>query len=246
MKVPPDPPNEQARLRALRNMHVLDTMPEQVYDDLTQLAAYVCETPIALVSLVDENRQWFKSRVGLEVEETTRDESFCAHAVASGEMLLVQDSLADERFADNPLVLSDPNVRFYAGTPLITGEGHALGTVCVIDHIPRDLLPEQIEMLRAIGRQVVTHLELRIAKRAAEQAGGPTSQFMAHVSQSMRESLKSVIGFTDVMLSKTEAETSPLDSAQIESVRGKCEHLLTLVDMVKEQSQLESDSSTLD
>ncbi|HEY9873081.1 MAG TPA: PAS domain S-box protein, partial [Candidatus Obscuribacterales bacterium] len=169
MKEAPLPENEQARLASLYEYKILDTEPEQSFDELTRLAAYICGTPIALVSLVDANRQWFKSKVGLNALETPRSVAFCTHALLEPQqVLIVPDSHADERFADNPLVTSDPNVRFYAGVPLTTADGNSLGTLCVIDHVPRDLKPEQVEALRDLGRQVLRQMELR--RNLAEMA----------------------------------------------------------------------------
>ena len=155
------PVNEAARLDALRRYDILDTAPEQAFDDLTRLAADICGTPIAVISLSDRDRQWFKSKVGLKVTEVPRDIAICAHAILQSGLFIVRDTLADDRFSTNPLATSDPWFRFYAGAPLVTPEGYVLGTLCVIDHVPRDLSAEQQDALRVLSRQVVSQLELR-------------------------------------------------------------------------------------
>ena len=155
------PKNEIQRLNVLWEYDVLDTVPERVFDDLTELAAKICEAPIALISLIDEKRQWFKSKVGISVKETSRDISFCAHAIKSENLFIVPDATKDKRFANNPLVTSEPKIRFYAGAPLITPDGHALGTLCIIDKVPRELRPEQKQALTILARHVMTQLELR-------------------------------------------------------------------------------------
>ncbi|MEM7772258.1 MAG: GAF domain-containing protein [Cyanobacteria bacterium P01_A01_bin.37] len=153
--------DESLRLQALCQYQILDTDPENGFDDLTNLAANLCHAPIALVSLVDANRQWFKSRVGLDTTETPRNIAFCSYAILQSDILIVPDTLEDERFATNPLVVGAPFIRFYAGVPLITAEGHALGTLCVIDVVPRTLMPKQVQALQALSRQVLAQLELR-------------------------------------------------------------------------------------
>jgi GAF domain-containing protein len=158
---PPTPKHEAHRLNILWEYEVLDTVPEEVFDELADLAAQICEAPIALISLVDEDRQWFKAKVGTTLQETSRDISFCAHAILNADVLIVPDATKDPRFKRNPLVTTRPKIRFYAGAPLITPDGHALGTLCVMDKKPRQLRRSQKEALRVLARHVMTQLELR-------------------------------------------------------------------------------------
>ena len=153
--------DETERLEALRRYEILDSQAEREFDDITLLAAHACETPIALISLVDENRQWFKSTIGMSESESSRDDAICAHGILQRDLFEVQDVLADERFAGNSLANRDPKIRFYAGAPLVTPDGHAIGMLCVKDTIPRQLSPTQKTALQALGRQVISQLELR-------------------------------------------------------------------------------------
>ena len=227
----PPPANETARLAALERYGVLDTVAEKSFDDLVALASYICGTPISLLSLIDADRQWFKARHGLDTSETPRSLAFCAHAIRQPEIpLVVNNALEDERFHDNPLVAGEPNIRFYAGAPLVAPDGFALGTLCVIDTQPRTLTAEQLDALRALSRQAIAQLELRRqtialelrldelnaaqeelhrAKRVAEAATAAKSQFVANMSHEIRTPLNAVIGYAQLLTSDAEANALP-------------------------------------
>jgi CheY-like chemotaxis protein len=158
------PAEESARLASLDSYQIMDTLPEQAYDDITRLASFICKTPIALISLIDDKRQWFKSRVGIDVTSTERELAFCTHAILNPtDVMVVPDATRDPRFANNPLVTGEPQVRFYAGAPLLTEDGSALGTLCVVDDRPRDLDEESRHALASLSRQVVQLLKMRRA-----------------------------------------------------------------------------------
>ncbi|MFP9114096.1 GAF domain-containing protein [Flavobacterium sp. RHBU_3] len=158
---------DDKRIKELRKYGILDTLPEQAYDDMTRLAAIICNAPIAIISLVDKDRQWFKSIKGLDAEETHRQHSFCSHAIVTPDQpFIVEDSRLDDRFKDNPLVTGAPNIVFYAGIPLKSENGYGLGSFCIIDTVPRHLSDEQIEALQILARQVMLLLEMR--KKTAE------------------------------------------------------------------------------
>lgn len=157
----PMPTVEAARVAALNRYAILDSEPEEAFDDLVLLTAYVCKTPMALLSLVDDHRQWFKSAVGVQIKETPREISVCAHAIQQRELFIVPDMREDARFRDNPLVTSEPRIRFYAGTPLVNEDGFALGTLCVLDREPRELDDDQKDALKALGRLALRQMELR-------------------------------------------------------------------------------------
>jgi PAS domain S-box-containing protein len=159
--LPPIPSNEASRIAALRAYDILDTAEEEIFDSITRAAAAVCSTPMASLSFVDKDRQWFKSRVGISAKESSRDASFCAHAINGHELFVVEDASKDARFRDNPLVLGDPNLRFYAGMPLVTAGGLALGALCVLDTVPRRLTAEQARTLNALADSATRLLNLR-------------------------------------------------------------------------------------
>ena len=161
MKIPPLPLNESERLKALESYSVMDTLPEKEYDSITQLASYICGTPIALVSLLDKERQWFKSNVGLGATETPKEFSFCQYAIMDNEVYEVPNALENEIFVNNPLVTGNPNIRFYAGAPLQDADGFNLGSLCVIDTVPKILTDEQKNALKLLAQQVVLLLDLR-------------------------------------------------------------------------------------
>jgi hypothetical protein len=195
------PENEAVRLAALYQYAILDTEPEQRLDDITRLAAQICGTPIALVSLVDANRQWFKSKVGLSVEETEREIAFCSHTILLNQgLLIVPNALADERFATNPLVISTPNIRFYAGAPLVTPEGLSIGSLCVIDYVARNLNSEQIVALQVLSRNVISLLEL---KRKSTALTASTSEYQRSQAALKKASAENLM-LTQVVASVSE------------------------------------------
>lgn len=244
----PVPPDETARLAALHDYGVLDSLPEQSFDDLTALAAYICGTSIALISLLDSDRQWFKSHHGLDATETPRSQAFCSHAIIKPEeVMVVPNALEDERFADNPLVTEASHVRFYAGAPLVNEAGHALGTLCVIDREPRELTDAQKVALEALGRQVVAQLELLKRTRLLQQQAAITQQKTEELEvtvQQLQQAQTSLIS-TEKMstlgyLVKGIAHeiNNPVSfiSGNLRHLNGYTDDLLTLLDLYQKQT----------
>ncbi|GAA4313717.1 hypothetical protein GCM10023183_33570 [Nibribacter koreensis] len=204
------PPQEQQRLQALDRYDLLDTSSEEELDQLTELAALVCGTPIAVISLVASDRQWFKSKVGLTLTETPIASSFCQHVVQAPRLLEVADASKDVRFADNPLVVGGANLRFYAGAPLITPQGHVLGTLCVIDIVPRILTHDQRMGLEVLARQVMKHFELRrnkIARQEEEAQLHQVQQSLLALQQQVKKSFQSPLEQAMLVLDHPNCQT---------------------------------------
>ncbi len=217
---PSMPANEQQRLEKLFSYAVLDTACELAFDDIVLLASMICEVPISAISLIDKDRQWFKAKVGLGATQTSRDISFCGHAIHQTDLMTVPDATSDIRFCDNPLVTGDPSIRFYAGSPLITPDGLHLGTLCVIDRIPRQLSASQNAALEALSRQVVNLLELRLKQSRLEQMNTQKNEFFAHVSHDLRSPIAALESLAELL----QSEAAELDAAGVaEYARDLCQ-----------------------
>lgn len=210
--IPPRPADEASRLHTLQSYHILDTPAEPVFDEIASLAARLLDTPMALVTLVDEDRQWFKANVGLRDSQSDRDDSFCAHALGKPDLMVIPDAALDDRFRDNPFVVADPHIRFYAGAPLVAPDGQGLGALCVLDRVPRTLTEDQATTLRVLGRQVMAQLELhRLLRHAREDVSHMhevtrlKNEFVATVSHELRTPLTSLQGSLQLLLSDDEA-----------------------------------------
>jgi len=213
MSIAPIHPREEERLKALNKIGILDSSPEVSYDEISKLAAEICGVPICLVSLISEDRQWFKSAVGIEVTETPRDIAFCSHCIVSNELLMeVSDTLEDERFKDNPLVTGEPHIRFYAGAPLITSDGLPLGSLCVVDTQQRTLDSFQRNALVVLSKQVTRQLEMRTINQSLEVAKANSDEMNEHlqkmvrvISHDLRSPFHGVMGLLDVLIKGNES-----------------------------------------
>jgi signal transduction histidine kinase len=237
MKVASIPEDEKDRLAALKKYQILDTLPEMDFDDFTKLASHICGTPIALISLVDESRQWFKSAVGLDATETPKNIAFCSHAILQDDVFVVTDSFKDDRFHDNPLAVNAPYVRSYAGAPLNTPSGHKIGTLCVIDNGPRDFNEQQKEALKALARQVVNQMELRLAIKDAQSSSKSKALFLATMSHEIRTPLNGILGCANLLVDNIE---EPKNKELAQTITDCGDALLTIVNDILDFTKLES------
>ncbi|AGL21583.1 GAF domain-containing sensor histidine kinase [Actinoplanes sp. N902-109] len=250
MRAPP-PENEAGRLAALHEARVLDTLPEEDFDDIALLASEICGTPIGLVTLIAEDRQWFKAKVGLDLDGAHRDVAFCSYVVHGHDLLEVPDTQVDPRFHDNPLVTGDDNFRFYAGAPVILDGTHAVGTVCVIDNEPRELTTAQRRALRSLARHASVQLELRkYARHAGEiadrmrQLDRMKDSFLASVSHELRTPLASIRGYLEMLLEdELDADTS---QRFLLVMQRNSDRLLRLIDDLLTVARLHDDGLDLD
>lgn len=240
----PIPSNEKERIAALKRYNILDTLSEEEFDHVTHLVAYICEVPIAHISFVDENRQWFKSIIGLDIVEVPREISFCQYTIMGSELVEVSDTLQNDLFRNDPNVVDGLKVRFYAGIPLTTPEGYTIGTVCAIDYTPKKLNDDQKKALSILAKHIITQLELRVKnieldkqRKIAEMAVYAKDSFLANMSHEIRTPLNAIMGFTDLLVQ------SNLDTVQhdyINNVQIAGENLLLIINDILDLSKIES------
>ena len=241
----PVPQNEADRLNALEEYNILDTLPEAEFDDITRIASQICGTSISLVTLIDHNRQWFKSHHGLELKETPRNVSFCAHAInIPNEPFIIPDAAKDKRFASNPLVTGDPHISFYAGIPLVNPQGYALGTLCVIDPKAKKLTEEQIQTLQSLGRQIVSLLELKRnviqlhhKQKELESAYSDLEKFSYIASHDLKSPLNNIISLAALVTDLYKDALDTDGNEYLNYITDSAQQLTRLVDGIMEYSK---------
>ncbi|MEM7622877.1 MAG: GAF domain-containing protein [Planctomycetota bacterium] len=248
----PIPEREADRLEALLCCNILDTDTEPEFDDIAALAVRLTGRPMAIVSLMDKDRQWFKSSVGFGVSETPRDQAFCGYVVYSNEPLIVENALADPRFADNPLVTGEPHLRSYAGVPLIMPNGTSVGTLCVLDTKPGACSRTMFDDLVALGRQATSQLHLRYrlgeldaANRRIMRESETKTRFLANVSHEIRTPMTAILGYTDLLDASTEAGREILNDPDwlqhaVDSIRVNAGHLMTVIDDIHDGAKIDA------
>ncbi|TQF71191.1 hybrid sensor histidine kinase/response regulator [Pseudoalteromonas luteoviolacea] len=235
------PSDESERLKSLLDYDVLDTEAEHCFDELTQLASQICEAPIALVSLLDSHRQWFKSKVGLDATETPREFALCGHAILQDEVFEVCDASADVRFFDNPLVTGGPKIRFYAGTPLRTFSGQAIGTLCVINTKPMKLSALQRDTLTILGRQVIAQLELRKRIKDMSKANEAKDEFLSNISHELRTPLNAIVGFSELLMQpESQVALNEPQKSHIKNIDFGSKQLLAIVNSVLDLEKIDA------
>lgn len=255
MQTPSMPSNEPDRLQALQFLEILDSAAETCFDRVTELASMLLEVPICAISLIDADRQWFKSIQGLDVAETSRDVSFCGHAILDCETLVVEDALADDRFADNPLVAGDPEIRFYAGHPISTEDGHRVGTLCVIDRQPRKIDDRQLQMIRLLAGIVENELrtreklrrstsEIERVNQDAVRLAERKATFVTHMSHEIRTPMMSILGYANLLAKDCTSARDRIEYAGI--IESSGEHLLALVNDILDHAKVEAGRMDVD
>lgn len=250
MKISPKPANEVERLEALKRLQIMDSESEQDFNDIVDLASKICNTPMSLIGLIDESRQWYKAKVGLDGNEVERDVTFCSHAMHDDKMMVVPDATKDERFSGNPFVTDAPQIKFYAGIPLTTSEGYTLGTLCVLDTKTRELNDTQLLTLEILGKQVMKLIELRSrmlelndAKKKAEDATQSKSLFLSTMSHEIRTPMNAIIGLTNMLLDD-EPKNEQVDRLKLLKFSG--DNLLTIINDILDFSKIEANKLTLE
>ena len=256
MQPTPIPNNEEQRVQALYRYNILDTEEEQNFDDLAQLASYICDVPIAVITLIEKDRVWLKSSIGLNTKQIPRDIGFCAHAINQTDVFLVPNTKNDDRFHNNPLVTGDMHIRFYAGSPLITPDNYVIGSLSIMDKNPRELTQEQISSLQTLSRQIITLMELRFHMKTLNQANAQLledqellkkanrhkSAFLSNMSHEIRTPLNSILGFNQLLQLDLEECDIPSDSRQyFDYIDQSGQHLLSIINDILDISKIEAD-----
>ena len=230
-------PSECERLQTLLRYEILDTADDKAFDELTQLASSICQTPISLISLVDDHRQWFKSKVGIDAPETPKNIAFCSHAILQEKIFEVPNALDDQRFCDNPLVTGTPDIRFYAGAPLIAPNGLAIGTLCVIDSEAKTLNENQRQMLTALAKQVISQLELRLRSHQLERMNRERDQLFTMISHDLRSPFNCILGMSRRLSAKVDT-LKPNEILKIsQSIQASSINVYNLLDEILQWSQ---------